>query len=57
MQLMPNDREASSKRTLATLKTNLEDFRAAGNDIKYAKLFNNVIDDVMFNVELDQVIF
>lgn len=55
MQPPKNKQDKNSKRTLATLANKLETFREAGNDIKFAKFHDNVIDDVMFNVELDQV--
>lgn len=43
------------KRTLLTLKSDYDKFQAAGGNIKDAKHFNNVIDEVMFNVPIEQV--
>ena len=55
MQLPEGRREKCKRRTLESLRKDLQAFIAAGNDIKNAKDFNNVIDEVIFNVELDQV--
>lgn len=55
MQPPKSKQDKNSKRTLTTLANKLGTFREAGNDTKFAKFHDNVIDDVMFNVELDQV--
>ena len=55
MQPPKSRQEKNSQRTLKTLANKLNTFREAGNDLKFAKFHDNVIDDVMFNVELDQV--
>ena len=55
MQPPKSKQDKNSKRTLTTLANKLKAFREAGNDVKFAKFHDNVIDDVMFNVELDQV--
>ena len=48
--------DETEPRTLETLKQKLHEFQTDGNnDIKNAKFYDNVIDDVMFNVEIDQV--
>lgn len=48
-------RGKSPIRTLESLKGDLDQFEASGGNIKNAKNFNNTIDNVMFNVPLDQV--
>jgi len=56
MQPQKKDQAANTPRSLKTLQEKLNKFRTAGgNDIKNAKQYDNVIDDAMFNVELDQV--
>ncbi|XP_066931554.1 uncharacterized protein [Clytia hemisphaerica] len=56
MQPQKKDQAANTPRSLKTLREKLNKFRTAGgNDIKNAKEYDNVIDDAMFNVELDQV--
>lgn len=55
MQLPKETRTQSPTRNLYKLKADLNGFRLAGDNIKNAKFHNNVIEDVMFNVELDQV--
>jgi hypothetical protein len=55
MQLPKANRTPSPMRNLNKLKADLDGFRIAGDNIKNAKFHNNVIEDVMFNVELDQV--
>ena len=55
LQPPKSKQDKNSKRTLTTLANKLKTFREAGNDLKFAKFHDNVIDDVMFNVELDQV--
>lgn len=47
-------RSCVSKRTLEAIADDLKGFREAGGNIKNAKNFNNVIDDVIFNVPIDQ---
>ena len=55
MQLAKDTRIQSPSRNLNKMKQDLDDFRLAGDDIKNAKFHNNVIDDVMFNIEVGQV--
>ena len=56
MQLPPSERIQTTPRTLQSLRDDLLKFQTEGkNDIKNAKEYNNVIDDVMFNVPIDQV--
>ena len=55
MQSPCNERGKHTARDLTSLTSDLKRFRDDGGNIKRAKLFNNVIDDPMFNVPLDQV--
>ena len=55
MQQDPANREAVTKRTLQSLSSDLEEFRADGRNIIRAKLYNNIIDEYLFNVPIDQV--
>ena len=57
MQQDPANREAVTKRTLQSLSSDLEEFRTDGRNMKRAKLYNNVIDEYLFNVPIDQVSF
>ena len=43
-------------RTLETLQSDLQNFKAAGANMKVAKEYNNVISSVQFSVPLDQVL-
>ncbi len=47
-------RGRSPARSLASLQADLQRFRAAGGNIKNAKLYNNVISD-LFNIPISQV--
>ena len=42
-------------RTLESLKSDLDRFNVLGADPKVAKQCNNAIDDVFFDIQLDQV--
>ena len=53
---IPKDKRDSTKRTLYSLETDLAAFREAGGNLKHAKQYNNVIDDVYFNISIDHVI-
>ena len=55
MQVPQSKRNASSPRTLESLKSDLQKFRNNGGNIKDAKLYNNVIDETMFDVPINQV--
>ena len=55
MQLAPSNRTNAPRRSLETLKRDLTNFQNDGANIKNAKLYNNVIDDVMFNIPISQV--
>ena len=57
MQLPRSSRGRYEARTLEKLKHDLERFMSAGGKLQNAKLFNNVIDRMLFNVPLDQVFF
>ena len=49
-------RQLSVKRSLSSLKENYEKFKNQyGSDPKMAKCCNNVIDDLYFNIPLNQV--
>ncbi|XP_065654588.1 uncharacterized protein LOC124812501 [Hydra vulgaris] len=41
-------------RTLATLKSDYEQFKNDGGNIKHAKNFNNVIDEPLFDIPIEQ---
>ena len=53
---IPKDKRNSTKHTLHSLETDLATSREAGGNLKHAKQYNNVIDDVYFNISIDQVI-
>ena len=53
---IPKDKRNSTKRTLHSLETDLAAFREAGGNLKHAKQYNSVIDDVYFNISIDQLI-
>ena len=42
-------------RTLESMREHLQNFKEAGGDPKNAKHFFNVIDEIHFNISLDQV--
>ncbi|XP_057290698.1 uncharacterized protein LOC130657379 [Hydractinia symbiolongicarpus] len=48
-------RKKFKKRSLATLEENLADFRESGGSPKNAKEFYNVIDNIFFDIPIDQV--
>ena len=55
MQIFPAERGLITSRSLETLMSDLKKFRADGTNIKNAKYYNNVIDDVLLAVPIDQV--
>lgn len=42
-------------RTLDTLREDLRRFTDSGGDIKFAKLYNNVIGETLLDIPLDMV--
>ena len=52
---MQQESDAFPKRLLDTLSSHLINFNESGGDTKQAKLFNNVIHERLFNVEIEQV--
>jgi hypothetical protein len=54
---IPKDERVTTKRSLQQLQENLEAFQMKGSNLKYAKEkeIRNVIDDIYFNIPLDQV--
>ena len=54
--MAPHNVNISNSRSLESLKTDLDRFNSLGADPKIAKQCNNVIDDIFFDIELDQVI-
>ncbi|XP_065656336.1 uncharacterized protein LOC136081893 [Hydra vulgaris] len=56
IKITPENRKHNvSHRTLYSLTDNFESFQSFGGVLKNAKLFNNVIDQSLFNIPLDQV--
>ena len=55
MQLPPSGRLHVLKRTLDSIKQDFFCFVEDGKNLKRAKLFNNVIDEVFFDIELSQI--
>ena len=55
MQIAPSIRGLYPLRTLESLTDDLQKFQENGNDLKTAKLHNNVIHERLFNVSLDQM--
>ena len=56
MKIARNARAKSTPRTLQTLTNDYKKFTNLGYNIKNAKLCNNVIDKLMFNIPIKQVI-
>ncbi|XP_065646002.1 uncharacterized protein LOC136076632 isoform X1 [Hydra vulgaris] len=55
-QLAPICREhVVSEKSLNSLNNGFHRFQSNGGNLKYAKLFNNVINETLFNIPLDQV--
>jgi len=52
---MQSKSEPFPERSLDTLRADLKAFHDSGGDIKTAKMYNNVIHEHLFNVELSQV--
>ena len=48
-------RGESKLRSLETMKDDLKRFKEDGSNPKHAKHFNNVIDDIYFDIPLEQV--
>ncbi|XP_065675447.1 uncharacterized protein LOC136091667 [Hydra vulgaris] len=56
IKITPENRKHNvSHRTLYSLRDNFESFQSFGGVLKNVKLFNNVIDQSLFNIPLDQV--
>lgn len=56
MKVSKQDRGRSPNRTLASLQQDLIQFREKFHgDLKYAKEVNNVVDDIFFDIPLNQV--
>ena len=55
LKLPRDNRGRSTSRTLSSIKGDYERFCANGSNIKRAKQFNNVIDALFFDIDLDQV--
>ena len=55
MQLPEISRSHIQTRSLSNLKEHLQSFRDAGSNPKSAKNHFNVIDEVHFNIPIDQV--
>ena len=56
MNKPPAERSKPSKiRTLQSMKKDYDAFIKDGGNVKDAKLYNNVINEPMFNVEIEQV--
>ena len=55
IQLASADRDHVMKRTLQLMKDDYKLFLSDGKILKRAKFFNNVIDDVFFDIPLTQV--
>ena len=55
MKTAPYNINSNNLRTLESLKTDLDRYKSLGSDPKVAKQCNNVIDDVYFDIKLDQV--
>ena len=57
MQIFPAERGIITSHSLETLTSDLIKFRADGSNIKNAKYFNNVINNVLLAVPIDQVFY
>lgn len=56
MKIKREDRGLSNKRTLKNIKEDFRKFTEDGSgDLKYAKIYNNAIEENLFDIEIDQV--
>ena len=55
MKIKHSERERYKLCTLASLQENYNKFVQSGYNIKNAKCHNNVVEEVMFDVPIDQV--
>ena len=58
MKIPLRERGKCTKRTLENMATDRMRFQLVhDSDVKYAKDYNNVIDEPLFNIPIDQVLY